>query len=219
MRVTVRSIYQKIIYLFFPAYCIQCLCLVATHLLLCAACTERMQRPIPLRLSITQTYSVWLYAASLYVDPLRKLIRAKHHRMIQASWQLGRLVAESAAIDGLGIEVCIPVPLHWSRNIMRGYNQAHEMAVIIARKKEARVVHAVTRVRYTQLQASLNKQDRFDNIDGVFAATKKAAAITGKHVAIIDDLVTTGATVKEMVRVLRVYKPASIVVIVACRGT
>jgi ComF family protein len=97
-------------------------------------------------------------------------------------------------------DLLAPVPLHPKRIRHRGFNQA----LLLARAfPEAAVApEAVVRTRHTPPQVGLNPKERRDNVKGAFAVPDPAA-VKGKSVLLIDDLFTTGSTVRECARVLR----------------
>jgi ComF family protein len=110
------------------------------------------------------------------------------------------LVAEARSPDWAWPDVIIPVPLHAQRLRQRGYNQALELARLVGRRIGVPVdVTRCRRTRPTQAQSELEERQRLVNIRGAFAVT----APLPQHVAILDDVVTTGATVAELARTLR----------------
>ena len=100
-------------------------------------------------------------------------------------------------------DLIIPMPLFRRRLAERGFNQALELARPLARKQHIALdARAVRRVRDTPPQAGLPWDERARNIQNAFACTHPAAA-AGLHVAVVDDVMTTGATLNEMARVLK----------------
>jgi ComF family protein len=97
-------------------------------------------------------------------------------------------------------DLLTPVPLHPKRVKARGFNQSLLLAQAFPEASLAR--EAVVRRRYTAPQVGLNPKERRDNVRGAFAVPEPAL-VEGKNVLLIDDLFTTGATVKECARVLR----------------
>jgi len=98
-------------------------------------------------------------------------------------------------------QVLIPVPLHPSRLGERGYNQALEIARVLARELALPIDnHVCERVAATAPQAGLDEHARRRNIRGAFAVR---GPFHWSHVVILDDVVTTGSTVAELARVLR----------------
>ncbi|PKN03382.1 hypothetical protein CVU75_02475, partial [Candidatus Dependentiae bacterium HGW-Dependentiae-1] len=103
----------------------------------------------------------------------------------------------------------------------RGYNQAHEMARVLACKRGCAVAPILKRARRTPFQSGLPAAKRAENVKNVFTliAGVDPALFTGKHIVLVDDLMTTGATLREAAKVLRTLNPASITAVVAARAT
>lgn len=98
-------------------------------------------------------------------------------------------------------QVLIPMPLHWRRLAQRGFNQAHTIAQYLSQHFEIPIVYtSVTRTRYTKAQSSLGLLSRKSNIQGAFLIRNLNAM---DHVAIIDDIITTGSTVNELSKQLK----------------
>jgi ComF family protein len=143
------------------------------------------------------------HAAFRYEDPLPPLIAGMKFR---ARFNLARLLGQCLALALLeqGAErpgLIIPVPLHPKRLRERGYNQALE----IAREPAAALGIPIDgtgciRALHTNAQVGLDDRERRRNVRGAFAVRRPPAA---RHVAILDDVVTTGSTVTELTRVLR----------------
>jgi ComF family protein len=97
-------------------------------------------------------------------------------------------------------EVLIPVPLHQNRFIDRGYNQAYEIANILSRKLNIPIdVQALKRIRHTESQLGLSAHQRAKNI---LKAFKYESVTQYSHVAVVDDIITTGSTANEVTRTL-----------------
>jgi ComF family protein len=98
-------------------------------------------------------------------------------------------------------ELLIPVPLHANRLRLRGYNQAHECARVVARSlRLALRPQLARRPRATEDQIGKSAAQRRRNLRGAFTVD---AAITDRRVALIDDVMTTGSTVSELARACR----------------
>lgn len=99
------------------------------------------------------------------------------------------------------IDILVPVPIHGSRFRERRYNQSERIARGIASRTGLAVEpSALRRALRTQPQAALNAVERAENIQGAFAASE---GVRGQRVGLVDDVITTGATVNECARVLR----------------
>jgi ComF family protein len=120
---------------------------------------------------------------------------------VNAARLLGQLLAESVRHAGEPLpEVLVPVPLHRARLAERGYNQALEIARVLGQVLALPVDHGCCeRILATLPQAGLDEGSRRRNIRGAFSARSH---LGWRHLAILDDVVTTGSTVEELARVL-----------------
>ncbi len=102
-------------------------------------------------------------------------------------------------------DALVPVPLHWTRLFQRRFNQSAELARAIARQSKVPVMDtALTRVRATPPQVGLARDERAKNVHGAFSIDPAAKAkLRNKRIVLVDDVLTTGATVNACARVLR----------------
>jgi ComF family protein len=148
------------------------------------ACGHCQRRPPPL----AETRAVFRYEA-----PLDRLLpRLKFHNDLAAGRLLGRLMAE-ALTDAERPEALIPLPLHRARLRSRGFDQTLELAKPLARALHLPLIDDVlVRVRETAPQSRLDAAARRRNLRRAFAV--RDGAILPTHVVLIDDVMTTGAT-------------------------
>jgi ComF family protein len=106
---------------------------------------------------------------------------------------LGERLARVAAWP---VGIVVPVPLAAARRRERGFNQSERLAAVVARRTGARLSPgALTRVRATRAQAKLTGVERAANVHAAFAVSGDAAPrLAGRHVTVVDDVLTTGAT-------------------------
>lgn len=96
------------------------------------------------------------------------------------------------------IDVVVPVPLHYLKLFKRGYNQSTYLAESIAKELGVAVdTRSVRRVRNNPPQSRSTMGERWANVEGLFAV-RDAKALSGKHILIVDDVLTTGATISSM---------------------
>jgi len=112
------------------------------------------------------------------------------------------------------VEIVVPVPLHRRREDERGFNQAE----LLARRLGPPVCRAVCRCRATAPQVGLSGEARLDNLRGAFALTAAARHVRGRRVALVDDVLTTGATMAACAGALAAAGPRSIVALTAARA-
>ncbi len=144
-----------------------------------------------------------------YEGPLKTLIlRCKYERRVAIAGALGGLLRERLALAPWAdqVDLIAPVPLHWTRGIRRGFNQA----AVLARELAAAAPKAggvssrlLRRTRQTPHQTDLPAARRRKNVHGAFAARGSKDALKGKGVLLVDDVMTSGTTIGECTRVLR----------------
>jgi ComF family protein len=157
---------------------------------LCGAC---LQRPPPL----SETHAIFVYGF-----PLDRLVpRFKFHNDLAAGRLMSELMVE--AFSGLPKPAALlPVPLHDSRLRQRGYDQALELARPLARALQVPLrSDALVRTRATAPQSELDADARRRNLRRAFEV--RAGASLPGHVALVDDVMTTGATLEAAARSLR----------------
>lgn len=147
----------------------------------------------------------------------RAIREAKYGHRPQLARDLGRLFAQEllhTRTSGMSlndIQVLLPVPLHWTKQILRGYNQSEWICRGIAEVCGAEVRTDLHAVRRHATQTHRNDRQRIDNVRGIFALDP-SHKLNGRHIAIVDDVITTGATVRECLLTIgrAGAKPASI---------
>ncbi|MFL6815396.1 MAG: ComF family protein [Bradyrhizobium sp.] len=159
-------------------------------------------------------------AAVRYDDVARTLVHAlKYQDRTDLAPAMGRWMAR-AGRELIGeADALIPVPLHWRRGWSRRYNQSGALARVIEKQTGAKVVsEALRRVRPTQQQIGLSRAQRASNVQGAFkVAPDRQSEIQGRRVVLIDDVLTSGATVDACARALLRAKAASVDVVVFAR--
>jgi ComF family protein len=159
-------------------------------------------------------------AAVRYDDVAKVLVHAlKYQDRSDLAPAMGRWMARAGTELLDGADVLIPVPLHWRRGWSRRYNQSGALARIIAGQSGVPVApDALRRIRPTRQQVGLSRNDRARNVQGAFkVATERTSRIQGRRVVLIDDVLTSGATVDACARVLLRAKAAQVDVLVFAR--
>ncbi|PWR24783.1 amidophosphoribosyltransferase [Zavarzinia aquatilis] len=159
-------------------------------------------------------------AAARYGGPMRELLlRFKHADRLDLAPSLARLMAQAGVEALADADALVPVPLHWRRRLMRRYNQSAELARAISRIAHVPVLpQALVRARPTPPQGRLGRLARLRNVAGAFSVPAGAkGGIAGKHLVLIDDVLTTGATVYACARVLKAAGAARVDVLTAAR--
>ncbi|MBS1142032.1 MAG: Phosphoribosyltransferase [Proteobacteria bacterium] len=150
-----------------------------------------------------------------YDFPLDRIVHVLKygHQLAVATWCSEQLATRIATDE---LDLIVPLPLHPQRLIERGFNQSAEIARTLGKSLAIPVDHTnVLRTRPTPPQADLPHKDRKKNVRGAFECR---ADLTGRRLLLIDDVMTTGATVNECARVLKLHGAASITVAVIARA-
>jgi ComF family protein len=159
-------------------------------------------------------------AAVRYDDVARTLVHAlKYHDRTDLAPAMGRWMARAGEELLAEADVLVPVPLHWRRGWSRRYNQSGALARVIEKQSGVPVASDVLRrIRPTPQQIGLNRSQRASNVQGAFkAAADRTAAIHGRRVVLIDDVLTSGATADACARALLRARAAQVDVLVFAR--
>lgn len=183
----------------------------------CSLCGKR----IPSREIHSCSRVEWLDDAAafgLYRVPLEKAIkRLKYARDIALGDTLSKLLFDVCSEKGIQPDLVVPVPLALKRPKTRGYNQAALLARPLAwMLGRPYVPLAVRRIRETASQVGLSIQERKENMNGAFQAQRRLAA--GKQILIVDDVLTTGATLDAVAMSLKMAGAAKVVGLVVARA-
>lgn len=134
--------------------------------------------------------------------------------------KLGRELAMQKIVDDetyKGIDLILPIPLHWTKHLLRGYNQSREIALGIADVTGCKVGGNLRAVRHHATQTRRSREERARNVVGIFKVMRPDE-LNSRHIAIVDDVITTGATMfSALDRILEVSRPASVTFISLAR--
>ncbi len=171
-------------------------------------CGECRRRPPPYARSL----SAWTYQ-----PPLDAVITGlKFRRLEYLGAQLGRAVAGLLSPRLADCDLVVPVPLHWRRYLTRGYNQAAAIARPLAGDLGLPLAGVLRRRRAAPAQSRLSRVERRRNLRGVFG-TRRASRCAGRRVLLVDDVETTGSTLRAAAACLRRAGAESVTVLSVAR--
>jgi ComF family protein len=142
--------------------------------------------------------------SGVYGDALQQMILSFKKGRMELDSTLGFLADSALQGSGFinGIEFFVPVPLHWSRRLVRGYNQA----LVLAKKLKhptAKISTELVRIRRTKAQPTMaSPAARARNVAGAFAV-RRGHNFAGRKICLVDDIKTTGATLNECAKTLK----------------
>jgi ComF family protein len=211
----------------FPPCCLSCRSLLPDcHILLCDECASELRRvragePVYRKTleGLVRDGLIEGLVAPYYFEkegPLQQMVhQLKYSGMIAAGTFLGEAIANALAeaVPDPSSAVIIPVPLHRVKLRERGYNQAEIIARGIARHTGGKVDGAtLRRIIHTSSQTTLDSKERAKNVAGAFAVrTRKEGSLKGDTVLLVDDVITTGATIRSCALALQTSGVRSIV--------
>lgn len=233
---------QRALSLIYPDQCLLCRGLVDRHGALCSACwgetpfltglvCDLCGAPLPGErdgaheihcddcLALPRPWQSGR-AALAYRDGARRLVLALKHG---DRTDLARPAAQWMAQAGRGLlsddTVFVPIPVHWTRRLRRKYNQAAELARALSRVTGRSVVpDALVRTRQTPPQDGMSVDARFANIAGsIEAHTDRVSLFRGKSICLVDDVMTSGATLASATEVCHAAGAARVSVLVLAR--
>jgi len=154
-----------------------------------------------------------LLRLGIFENPLKDLI---HFLKYQRRWAAGDFLAQrlltKSEVRALiqSADVLVPVPLHPIRHFTRGYNQAVVIARSLARQFDKPIARPLRRIRNTESQTNLrSRHKREQNLKDAFSL-RSTRSVHDKRVLIIDDVMTTGATLQSVARALKPANPAAL---------
>lgn len=160
-------------------------------------------------------------SAAIYDDTLRKSIHALKYSFYAALAEpLGDLMADRFGQTRLAgkTDLVVPVPIHRSRMLARGFNQSEELARRLCARTGMRMeAGALVQIRKTRHQVDLEPVERQANVRGAFAV-RNPESVRGKRILLIDDVFTTGATLNEAASALRSAGAGSVQVYTLARS-
>ena len=219
-------------HLFFPEVCPVCgKALVEGEETLCLECDAAMPRTMfhldsdnQLYYRLVSQHIPLVHAAAMFHyrggNPYARLVTlTKYNNRPQLGYELGRKYAAELMPAGFfeGVEMLVPVPMHWWKELRRGYNQAMEIARGISAVTGLPVAEALsasshgTQTRRNAYQRLLNARKTYRVAD--------TAAIAGRHVMLVDDVITTGATMVSICEAVRRQSPTTTLSVVALAHT
>ena len=212
------SLYIYFTYFLSPPACLYCRQSIAIRKAFCSSCALQILPIVPFDFYVGKATTIRIFAISAYKDPLRSLILAKHRGNETYIRFLADYMVDQSVVQHIDFDIITFIPLHWTRYASRGFNQAEIIAQTLAEKTGKLVLPLIIRSKKTEYQAKLSLLQREKNVNSAFAVDQKyTRLIAGKKILIVDDLFTTGSTIKAAANVLLPYSPVQIDVFVACR--
>lgn len=198
-----------IIRLVYPEVCEICgQSLVSGETVLCTGCNSKMPRTLNHRRGPMSPVHRRIFgktpverAASMFdyvkQSPYAGLVHLmKYNNRPDLAVKMGEMFARELAPDSFfdGITRLVPIPVHYSRRLKRGYNQTEKIAEGISKVTSIPIVNSLSAVKAHSTQTSFSAYERWKNVCDIYEVTD-VASLENQHIALIDDVITTGSTV------------------------
>lgn len=214
---SIRALLTDVFNLFYPKVCITCDSVLHNHEeIICYQCEaglpltnhyndaeNELAKRLWGRIEVQAAMGLYDFHKGAQVQEL--LHQLKYRKRQDAGTYMGKLLGEQLVREDCivkEIDLIVPVPLHPKKEKQRGFNQCQPIADAISEVTGWPVAsNALTRTVKNTSQTGMNRFERFENVKDIFAVTD-AAQLQGKHVLLIDDVVTTGATSESCMRTI-----------------
>lgn len=211
-----KNIFSDTLHLFYPHLCIGCgsdllnekdlLCIKCIHNLPHTNFAEHSGNPVEKifwgRLPVTAAFSEFYFSKESLIQHLIHQLKYKSNKDIGIF--LGKMMGKSlvGCERFKGIDYLVPLPLFKDKEHKRGYNQAAIICKGINEITGIPIMNGnITRQRFTETQTRKHRMERWENVDGSFII-KDPGSLKGKHILLVDDVITTGATLESCGRAI-----------------
>lgn len=224
-----NSFIDSFFQLFYPNYCLSCnKPFYVNKSILCESCYSQLSFTYYISFIDNPLYEKFIgqanieYAFALCYFYKKGILQDCLHALKYKSRKdvgvfLGKLIGNELSKIDQQIDLIIPVPLHPKKEKIRGYNQSEMIAKGISKILNVPInTNDVLRTKFTETQTKKSKWERYDNLNGVFAI-KNTQKFANKHLLIVDDVITTGATTVSLIELFK--NIPNVKISVACVGT
>ena len=197
--------------LFYPENCEACTePLVGNEKVICTKCQLNLPRTNSHRIEIPSLANK--FAGKVFIKDVFSFLKFEKQGKVQRllhglkygnkpeiGYTLGKLYGQELLETGVVYDLIIPVPLHSRKLSQRGYNQSDKIAEGLAEGlKTDWSAEVLMRQKFTESQTGKGRVERFENVSGIFKILD-ATKIQNKHIAVVDDIMTTGSTIESAV--------------------
>lgn len=222
-----KTFWQHILQLLSPERCVMCRAFCRPDYLLCDACLSLYKRPIPKKLKLSPTEDLFVHSLFEYSENLRHLVLSKFSQDRASFYKSGVFFAKLLQ-DGHFLKmqdkklIFVPISIHWTRQLWRGFNQAEVFAKAAAENFGGEYLNILTRVKRTKFQSQLTASEREENLKNAFELDVPSYFakdyFSGKTIVLCDDLSTGGSTLLSAAKVVKKLKPQAICAVVICQA-
>ena len=210
------KVWETLLDFLFPPHCPLCHAYVEARGVWCPDCLAMALQPHRLPLSMPmQAVLADAWAFGVYKGSLRDLIRHLKYQGKRSNLPyIENFLAEAGKLPAVqkmlsGIDLAVPVPLYPAKERQRGFNQAELIFGKFLASQNISLRRMLSRTRATRPMYELSGRERAENLKDAFAVNDNKM-LEGKNILLVDDILTTGATMTECVRVLKAAGAGSV---------
>jgi competence protein ComFC len=232
VKVTLKKYLKDASHILFPAQCLICEGELPSNNLICSFCEpelllthfEKYNEPTALdqlfwgREQISLTYALLFYKEGSSTQQVLHQLKYKNKP------ETGRLFGEKIAekwgkkLTTEKVDLLLPVPIHAKKKFLRGYNQSTMIAEGISKRIQVPIANNLAgKIQHTGSQTKRGRFSRWDNVTGNFTISNKIKQY--KHIALVDDVITTGSTLEALIKAIRNVHPSVQISIVSLAVT
>lgn len=194
------SLGERLLCAVFPARCLLCGAVVSAGVLFCEKCQDCLpDKPFTRKLTLQDDRLLLVASPMAYSGGFRKTLHAfKFNGQRTLAKPIAKLMADTAKLYG-SFDMIVYTPMYKSNQRARGYNQSRLLAEQIGKEMGFPTVGALKKIRRTKAQHNLDGKERRENLRDVYRVVH---SVKEKRLLVVDDIVTTGSTLKECAQVL-----------------
>jgi ComF family protein len=222
-RFLIDGLLQELLHLFFPNNCINCYSEIINEEKICHSCSQNIeytyfeksiehnktQQMFWGRVPVEYGFSLLYFKQSNISQKIVHEIKYKGNKNLALDFgiKMGLKLITDKKLPK--IDVLLPVPLHYKKQFDRGFNQSEIIAKGIAQAMNIPLnKEIITRLRNKKSQTKLNKYLRWENTKNTYSVSTELLTKNWKHVAIVDDVITTGSTIESISKELLAINPS-----------
>jgi competence protein ComFC len=213
----IKKIKSKIFHLLNFLFSIElCICCYKkSNEIVCTNCLDQFKKTIPIKFYFLEN-KIYIYSLTSYEGKIKKILHSKYYKNENPYFFFGEKMADYFLKYNLKADYIIPIPQHFIKKCIRQFNQSETLAKKISKNTNIPLINAINVKKYYKPQNKIKIEDRTENIKNVFIKSKNIENLNNKTLCIVDDIYTTGSTIKEAIKTLKI-KNSNIIILVIAR--
>jgi ComF family protein len=195
---------ENILNIIFPKSCLNCGKQGEGYI--CSSCFSLAKTNLHIEETQNEIYDYFIYLDDYKKDIRTKMLALKFYNKAYIAEYFAELIIKSNKINSFlkNFDSIIPVPMFKNKKNLRGYNQTELVAKILSKKLDIPIdTNYLVKAKENKTQSLLKVHEREENVKGVFEINSKSTLNINTSIILIDDIFTTGATIRECSRILK----------------